>query len=311
MAGVVGAAHPRGSQADIADRLRRSAFGRGPVGAEGIDAAGVVDAGVAVRLPDRPRPSGPATAGYVMVGSNGKVDAFGDTGYWGDAWGNLRRARATHIEPEPSGIGYWILDEEGHVAVFGAARNHGEMGASQRAPAEKAVAMSALPDGAGYWIFTDTGRAFPFGQARAYGDLSAVRLNQPIVAAVATPTGHGYVMVSDDGGVFAFGDAHFAGSMGGRQLNAPIRTLALDRGGHGYWMAASDGGVFAFGAPYRGSLGSTRLNAPIVGMAACGDGYVLVSSDGGVFDFSDCPFYGSLADSPSPSPVVALSAPRR
>jgi hypothetical protein len=31
----------------------------------------------------------------------------------------------------PSGIGSWILDEEGHVAVFGAARNHGEMAASQ------------------------------------------------------------------------------------------------------------------------------------------------------------------------------------
>jgi hypothetical protein len=301
------AAHPRASQAEIADRLRRSAYGRGPVGAEGIDASGMVDAGVALRLPERPRRSGPATGGYVMLGSNGKVDSFGDAGYWGDAWGDLGRGRAAHLEAHPSGVGYWILNEEGRVAAFGGAGNYGEM-AAQRAPGEKAVALSAVHDGTGYWIFTDAGRVFPFGGAAAYGDLSAVRLNRLIVAAAATPTGRGYVMVAEDGGVFAFGDARFAGSMGGRHLNAPIRSLALDRDGGGYWMAASDGGVFAFDAPYRGSLGSTRLNAPIAAMTGCGDGYFLVASDGGVFDFSDCPFAGSLGGGPSPNPVVAMAA---
>ena len=304
-------AHPEASQAEIADRLRRSAYGRGPVGAEGVDAAGVVDAGAALRLPDRPRRSGPATAGYVMAGADGKVDAFGDMVHWGDAWGDLGRVRATDLEADPAGFGYWILTQDGRVAAFGGARNYGGIAASQRAPGEKAVAMSAVPDGTGYWIFTDAGRVFTFGWARMRGDLSAARLNRPIVAAEATPTGRGYLMVADDGGVFAFGDAPFAGSMGGQHLDAPIRSLALDPDGQGYWMAASDGGIFAFGAPYRGSLGSTRLNAPIVGMAACGDGYFMVSSDGGVFDFSDCPFYGSLGGGPSPSPVVGLSAPRR
>ena len=75
-------------------------------------------------------------------------------------------------------------------------------------------------------------------------------------------------------------------------------------------MAAADGGVFAFRAPYRGSLGSTRLDAPIAGMAGCGAGYFLVASDGGVFDFSDCPFAGSLAGTASANAVVALSALR-
>ena len=305
------AAHPAAGQAEIADRLRRSAFGRGPVGAEGIDASGVVDAGVALRLPDRPRRSGPASGGYLMVGSHGKVDAFGETTHLGDPWGDLGPARATHLEAVASGAGYWILNEDGHVAAFGGARNYGELAASQRAPGEKAVTLSARPDGAGYWIFTDAGRVFSFGWAQEYGDLSGVHLNRPIVAATGTPTGRGYLMVSEDGGVFAFGDARFAGSMGGQRLNAPIRSIAVDADGQGYWMAATDGGVFAFGAPYRGSLGSVRLNAPIVGMAACGNGYFLVSSDGGVFDFADCPFYGSLADGPSASPVAGLSTPRR
>jgi hypothetical protein len=305
------AAYPQANQADIADRLRRSALGRGPVGAEGVDASGVVDAAAALRLPARPARSGPTGAGYVMVGDRGKVDAFGDVANWGDAWGDLGRSRAIHVETLPSEDGYWILDENGRVFSFGSARDYGEVAASQRAPGEKAVALRAMPEGGGYWIFTDVGRVFARGWALHYGDLSGVHLNRPIVGAVGTPTGRGYLMVADDGGVFAFGDARFAGSMGGQRLNAPVRSISFDGDGDGYWMAATDGGVFAFDAPYRGSLGSARLNAPIAGMASCGDGYFLVSSDGGVFDFSDCPFVGSLADRPSPNPVVGLSARRR
>ena len=302
------AAHPDAGQADIADRLRRSAFGRGPVGIEGVDASGVVDAAAALRVPPRPRRSGPVSGGYLMVGSEGKVDAFGDATYFGDVWGDLGGARATSLETAPSGNGYWILDEDGHVFAFGAVRRYGELAATQRAPNEKAVALGAIPGDAGYRIFTDTGRVFSFGWAQNFGDLSGVRLNRPIVAAAGTPTGRGYIMVADDGGVFTFGDARFAGSMGGRRLNAAIRSVALDRDGTGYWLGATDGGVFAFDAPYRGSLGSTRLNAPIVGMATCGGGYFLVASDGGVFNFSDCPFYGSLAGGRSPSHVAGLSS---
>jgi hypothetical protein len=303
--------HPNASQADIADRLRRSAFGRGPVGAEGIDAAGVVDAAAALRLPPRPSPSGPTRSGYLLIGEHGKVDAFGNVAHQGDAWGDLGRSRATHLETLGPGDGYWILGDDGHVVAVGAARHHGELGKSDRAPNEKAVTLAALPGGGGYWIFTDTGRVFAFGRARLHGDLSGARLNRPIVAAVGTQSGQGYVMAADDGGVFTFGDARFAGSMGGHRLNAPIRSMALDGDGDGYWLAAADGGVLAFDAPFRGSLGSTRLNAPIATMATCGDGYFLASSDGGVFDFSSCPFEGSLADPPSPNPVVGLSVPRR
>ena len=62
------------------------------------------------------------------------------------------------------------------------------------------------------------------------------------------------------------------------------------------------------GYPYRGSLGSTRLNAPIVGMAACGGGHLLGAADRGVFNFSDCPFYGSLAAGSSPRQVAGLAS---
>jgi subtilisin family serine protease len=306
VAALLRAALPQAGATDIADRLRRSAFGRGPVGAEGIDASGVVDAAAALRLPARASQSGPTSAGYFMVAEQGKVDAFGDAAYRGDAWGDLDRARVTHLE-SLSERGYWILDETGRVFAFGNARHYGDIAASQRRPGERAIALRSVLGGAGYWIFTSAGRVFSFGWARHYGDLSGVRLNRPIVGAVGTKTDRGYLMTADDGGVFAFGDARFAGSTGGQRLNAPIRSIALDSDGDGYWTVSTDGGVFAFDAPYRGSLGSQRLNAPIAGMAACGDGYFLVASDGGVFDFSDCRFHGSLADGPSPNPVVGLS----
>jgi hypothetical protein len=308
VAALLRTAHPQASQADIADRLRRSAFGRGPVGAEGIDASGVIDAAAALRLPARTRPSGPARSGYLIFGSQGKVDAFGDTRHFGDAWGDLGPGPVAQLQAASSGTGYWMLDDEGRVMAFGAARHYGQLEAAQRWSSEKAVAFSVIPGDAGYRIFTDRGRVFSFGSAQHLGDLGELRLNRPIVAAVGTPSGRGYIMVADDGGVFTFGDARFAGSMGGRQLNAPIRSIGLDGDALGYWLGAADGGVFAFDAPYRGSLGSTRLNAPIVGMAACGGGYFLVASDGGVFNFSDCPFYGSLADGPPTRHVAGLAS---
>jgi hypothetical protein len=50
-------------------------------------------------------------------------------------------------------------------------------------------------------------------------------------------------------------------------------------------------------ATFHGSLGATRLNQPIVGMAATpsGGGYWLVAADGGVFRYGDAGFWGSAA----------------
>jgi ribosomal protein L24E len=79
--------------------------------------------------------------------------------------------------------------------------------------------------------------------------------------------------------------------------------------GGGYWLVASDGGVFNFGdARFRGSMGATRLNAPVVGMVTYGDGYLMVASDGGVFTFSNRPFSGSLGSKPPFTPIVAITA---
>ncbi len=37
--------------------------------------------------------------------------------------------------------------------------------------------------------------------------------------------------------------------------------------GSGYRFVASDGGIFTYGEPFFGSMGGTKLNKPVVGMA--------------------------------------------
>jgi hypothetical protein len=82
-----------------------------------------------------------------------------------------------------------------------------------------------------------------------------------------------------------------------RGLAAPVVGIAATPSEMGWYLVARDGGVFTFGdARFAGSLGSIRLAAPIVGMAARYDGgYWLVGADEGIFTFGGAPFLGTLA----------------
>ena len=79
----------------------------------------------------------------------------------------------------------------------------------------------------------------------------------------------------------------------------------------GYWMAGADGAVYAFGsAGSLGSLAGTRLNKPIVTMAATssGRGYWLVATDGGIFSYGDAGFFGSTGALRLNKPIVGMAA---
>ncbi len=100
--------------------------------------------------------------------------------------------------------------------------------------------------------------------------------------------------------------------MGATHLNAPVQSLVPTATGAGYWLVASDGGIFAFGdAAFRGSMGATKLNKPVVGMVRYADGYLMVGGDGGIFDFSTSPFLGSLGANPPAAPIVSVAALNR
>ena len=78
----------------------------------------------------------------------------------------------------------------------------------------------------------------------------------------------------------------------------------------GMWVLGSDGGVFTLaGAPFEGSLGNVRLNAPVVSMTATpsGRGYWITAVDGGVFSFGDARFFGSTGAMRLNRPIVGIS----
>ena len=253
------------------------------------------------------KPSQSGRNGYWMLGSDGKVYAFGQAKHLG-APTLPAGISAVDLETTPSGNGYWIVDSAGNVYGYGDAASQGGITGGQLAAGETVTSLSSTPSGRGYWIFTSKGRAVRFGDAVFFGDMSRAVLAGPVLDSIPTPTGLGYYMVASDGGIFAFGDAKFYGSMGGKKLNAPVQSLVPDADGAGYWLVASDGGIFAFESLFRGSMGGKPLAKPVTGMVPYGTGYLMVGEDGGIFNFSDRPFDGSLGATPPSRPIVSVSA---
>lgn len=246
--------------------------------------------------------------GYWMVDTTGYVYPFpAQLGSLGNSVGG---GTAVKIAPQPDGGGYWILRSTGEVGAFGTADFFGHAAIEAD---EEATTMAPTPSGNGYWVFTNRGRVYAKGDAVDYGGLEDLALQGGVVDSVATPSGLGYYMVANDGGVFAFGDAKFAGSVPGIlapgvTLNQPVNGLVPDPDGFGYWLVAADGGVFAFNAGFAGSMGSTALNQPVIGMVAYGDAYLMVASDGGIFNFAtDLAFQGSLGGETIPAPIASVS----
>ncbi len=103
-------------------------------------------------------------------------------------------------------------------------------------------------------------------------------------------------------------------ALGALGLQAGVDRLVIARStglsGGAYRLVARDGGVFAFGgASFRGSMGATRLNQPVVGMASTpsNEGYFLVAADGGVFAFGDAVYRGSTGRLALVQPVVGMA----
>src|SRR5207237_1422280 len=71
------------------------------------------------------------------------------------------RSPAVHLEPTPTGKGYWILSAAGEVAAFGDAVFRGQLFPLP----VNAVGLAATPTGNGYWVANAAGPVCPFGGA--------------------------------------------------------------------------------------------------------------------------------------------------
>jgi hypothetical protein len=125
---------------------------------------------------------------------------------------------------------------------------------------------------------------------------------------VSTIDRQGYWLVTADGRTSNFGSAPAVGSISAH-LASPIVGAAPTGTDAGLYLVAGDGGVFTLGdAVFQGSLGATKLNAPIVAITAdkffSGGGYTLIAADGGTFAYGTG-FVGSVANIHLASPIVA------
>jgi hypothetical protein len=67
--------------------------------------------------------------GYYLVGSNGRVYAYGDAKKHGSVSSHALKGLVVGIATPQSGSGYWVFAADGRVFHFGSAESLGELGA--------------------------------------------------------------------------------------------------------------------------------------------------------------------------------------
>ena len=192
------------------------------------------------------------------------------------------------------------------MAAYGDAVVHRSTGA-QNAGLDD---LAPTPSGEGYWLAGADDGVFAYGDARLpTWSPGILRLNQPIGRHGPHPSRRPLLDRRRRRRHLLLRRRRLP------RLPRPVPpsthasiAMAPTPAGDGYWLAADDGGVFSFGdADFRGSLGGTPLNAPIVAMAPtpAGDGYWLAAVDGGVFSFSVAPLRGAGR---RPAPATSIRA---
>ena len=78
---------------------------------------------------------------------------FGDARHYGNV-SLAAGAQAIDLEPTPSGNGYWIIDDLGHVFPRGDAKGLGDVDQSLLISVEVVTSLSSTRSGNGYWVFT-------------------------------------------------------------------------------------------------------------------------------------------------------------
>ena len=249
-----------------------------------------------------------ALAGYLMVGSDGGVFAYGGAGFYGSMGGKHLNGQMVGMVRTPTGNGYWLVAADGGVFSFGDAQFLGS--AANLHLNAPMVNMVRTPTGNGYWLVAADGGVFAYGGAGFYGSMGGKHLNGAVVDIASTPDGNGYWLFAKDGGVFSFGDAQFFGSAAMDNLASPIVSAAATPDGNGYWLAAANGAVYAYGdAGPLGSMSHVPLNKPIVGFdnTQTGKGYVLAGADGGIFNFGDSTYAGNAVNLNLVGPIVHIA----
>ncbi len=216
--------------------------------------------------------STPDGGGYWIALSDGKVYAFGDAKWAGDAdtanWtGGSVPPGAPIVGIAAAGGdsgGYYLLDGEGDVYAFGAAYYGGAT-----SPNGAAVAIVADPQGGGYWIVTADGNAYGYGAAAHLGQAPGV--SHVVGAAPADPTGNGLWLVSVNGTIHPLGEpiATLLGQPAAdNEPKTPMVGIVAAPGDTGYYMVEQNATVYAFPAALHPQTAVAAQPEPVTAISA-------------------------------------------
>jgi hypothetical protein len=108
-----------------------------------------------------------------MVSSFGDIFAFGDARHLGSGGSG---GRVVAMASTRSGLGYWLVEADGHVSSFGDADAYESLDPS--AHAQPIVGIHPTMSDRGYWLAVADGSVIPFGDARSFGSLDAGKLGK-------------------------------------------------------------------------------------------------------------------------------------
>jgi hypothetical protein len=193
-----------------------------------------------------------ARGGYWFATAAGRVYAYGEAKYYGDAYDKHLAKPIVAMAGTPSGNGYWLMSSAGRVLAFGDAVYYGEP-PSGRYPSPF-VGMGRSHTGKGYWLLTSGGRVLNYGDATEHPQVDFTDYKQPFVAITVTPSGRGYWLVTSAAQVVPIGSAGDHGASKPQKLPYPIVDMASTPTGRGYYLVGTDGGVLVYGdAVFHGS----------------------------------------------------------
>ena len=228
--------------------------------------------------------------------------------------------RTAALVPNPAGEGYWLVGCEGSVYAFGAAAHL--PGTRARVGGHHGVVAAApTTTGRGLWLVTADGTVATVGDATPL-TFSSLRGFGPVVDGAATPTGAGLWAVGSvgrdrDGGRRAQLREH--GRPPPQRCHARHRAHTERQGLLDRRLRRRH--LLVRRPRFFGSMGATKLNGPVVALAATPDdrGYWLLGSDGGIFSFGDTryegngqwitPRYPINLVVPAPGPATKIVAP--
>jgi hypothetical protein len=165
------------------------------------------------------------SAGYILVSANGGVFTFGQVRMSGNMGGRRLPAPIVGVDVTTNGLGYWLLDRQGHVYGFGNATQRASTAVPIPHPSPSAHVVGIAASGTtGYYVAWNDGTVIGYGTAH-FSANPQPRLAASIVHIARAGGVSGIYLLGADGGVFALGGAGFFGSMAGHPLARPATAM--------------------------------------------------------------------------------------